>query len=122
MNDVSEWHLLISSGVNAILCGNRANLDTALSRLCPYLVFPVHEFSFIRHSSLPSMAKGTLIVADVNTTLVEQRMFLEWLNAHSGVRVITLSEVSLFDLVVAGSLLEDLYYHLNPIYYALARN
>ena len=69
---------------------------------------------------LPSITKGTLMVTDlVGATLEEQRVLLEWLNAPRAVRVITLSEVPLFDFVVAGTLLEQLYYRLNPIYCAL---
>ena len=58
----------------------------------------------------------------IGATLEEQRVFLEWLNAHRAVRVITLSEVPLFDFVGAGTLLEQLYYRLNPIYCALDWN
>ena len=58
----------------------------------------------------------------VGATLEQQRVFLEWLDAPRAVRVITLSEVPLYDLVAAGALLEQLYYRLNPIYCALDRN
>jgi hypothetical protein len=58
-----------------------------------------------------------LIVTDfVGATLEQQRVLLEWLSAHPAVRVITLSEVSLFDLVRRGMVIEHLYYRLNPIY------
>ena len=63
-----------------------------------------------------------MVTGLVGATLEEQCVFLEWLNAHRAVRVITLSEVPLFDFVAAGTLLEPLYYRLNPIYCALDRN
>ena len=123
MNDVLDWNLLISSRLNAILCGNRSNLDVTFSRLCAHLALPLHEWSFAEGSPLPSITKGTLMVTDlVGATLEEQRRLLEWLNTPRAVRVITLSEVPLFDLVVAGTLLEQLYYRLNPIYCALDRS
>jgi hypothetical protein len=123
MNEKFDWDLLISSRLNAILCGSRTNLDVMLSRVRAQLGHPLHEWSFVEGSYLPPIANGTLVVRDLDAaTLEEQRRFLDWLTAHRAVRVITLSEVSLFDLTVAGALLVELYYRLNPIFCALDWN
>ena len=123
MNEKSDWDLLISSRLNAILCGSRASLDVMLSRVRAQLVHPLHEWSFVEGSYVPPITNGTLVVRDLDTaTLEEQRRFLEWLTAHRAVRVITLSEVSLFDLTASGALLVDLYYRLNAIFCALDWN
>jgi hypothetical protein len=123
MNEKFDWDLLISSRLNAILCGSRANLEVMLSRVRAQLGHPLHEWSFVEGSYLPSISTGTLVVRDLDAaTLEEQRRFLDWLTVHRAVRVITLSEVSLFDLTVAGALLVELYYRLNPIFCALDWN
>lgn len=120
MNEKFDWDLLISSRLNAILCGSRANLEVMLARVREHLGHPLHEWSFVGGSHLPSIANGTLVVRDLDAaTLEEQRRFLEWLAVHRAVRVITVSEVSLFDLTLAGALLVELYYRLNPIFCAL---
>jgi hypothetical protein len=75
MNDVYDWDLLISSRLNAILYGNRSNLDVTFSSLCAHLALPLHEWSFVEGSSLPSITRGTLIVTDlVGAPLEEQRV------------------------------------------------
>jgi hypothetical protein len=123
MTEKFDWDLLISSRLNAILCGSRTNLETMLSRVRDHLGHPLHDWSFVEGSYLPPIANGTLVVRDLDAaTLDEQRRFLDWLVAHRAVRVITLSEVSLFDLTVAGALLVELYYRLNPIFCALDWN
>jgi hypothetical protein len=123
MNDTFDWDLLMSSRLNAILCGNRANLDAMLSRVRAQLAHPLHEWSFVEGSYLPAIRNGTLVVRDLDAaTLDAQRRFLEWLAAHRAVRVITLTEVSLFDLTAAGAVLAELYYRLNPIFCALDWN
>jgi hypothetical protein len=117
MNDVFDWNLLTTGKLNTMLCGDRARLSVALSRLGSHLDLPLHAWSFAEGSPLPSMTKGTLIISDlVDATLAEQTAFLEWLTAHRAVRIITLSEIPLFDFVATGEVLGQLYYRLNPIY------
>ena len=121
LSDAFDWDLLTTSRLNTIFCGNRRTLETTLSRLHAYLELPLYEWSCAEGSPLPSIAGGTLIVTDlVGGTLEQQRAFLGWMDAHDGVRVITLSEYPLFDLVKRGAMLEQLYYRLNPIYRTLS--
>ena len=88
-----------------------------------HLERPLHQWSFLHGSPLPPIQTGTLIVTDVvGMTLEEQHAFLGWLDAHQDVRVITLCENPLYDLVRDGVVLEHLYYRLNPIYWALDPN
>ena len=123
MNDSFDWDLLVQSRLNAILCGDSVTVDLTLASLRDHLQLPLHEWSFRGGSPSPSIHTGTLIVTDVaGTTLEEQRAFLAWLDAHHAVRVITLSESPLYDLVRNGLLIEHLYYRLNPIYCALDRS
>jgi transcriptional regulator of acetoin/glycerol metabolism len=69
------------------------------------------------------MTTGTLIATDLaGTPLEQQHVFLDWLGAHHAVRIITLSETPLYDLVRDGAMIETLYYRLNPIYCALDPN
>ena len=120
LNKSFDWDLLVSSRLNAILCGNQAALDATLASLRDHLELPLQEWSFSSGSPLRSMNVGTLITRDIDaTTLDEQRMFLEWLEGHRAVRVITVSGTPLYDLVRSGSMIETLYYRLNPIYCAL---
>jgi hypothetical protein len=122
-DDAFDWDLLTTSRLNTILCGNGRTLEDTLSRLQAYLDLPLHEWSCAGGAPLPSMTGGTLIVTDlVGGTLEQQRAFLEWIDAHHGVRVITLSENPLFNLVKRGAMLERLYYRLNPIYRTLSPN
>ena len=124
MNDVLDWDLLISSRLNAILCGNRSNLDVTFSRLCAHLALPLHEWSFVEGSPLPSITKGYVDGDGPRRCDSGRAASYSWNGSmlHRAVRVITLSEVPLFDFVAAGALLEQLYYRLNPIYCALDRN
>ena len=123
LNDSFDWDLLVKSRLNAILCGNLVTVDRTLTSLRDHLQLPLHEWSFRGGSPLPSFHTGTLIVNDVaGTTLEEQHTFLAWLDAHHAVRVITLSEIPLYDLVRNGVMLEHLYYRLNPIYCPLDRS
>ena len=122
LSDALDWDLLVQSRLNAILCGDSLTVDLTVASLRDHLQLPLHEWSFLGGSPLPSIHTGTLIVTDVaGTTLEEQHAFLWWLDAHHAVRVITLSESPLYDLVRDGVLLEHLYYRLNPIYFALNR-
>jgi hypothetical protein len=123
LNEGFDWDLLVESRLNAILCGDSESVDLGLTSLRNHLQLPLHEWSFRDGSPAPSIHTGTLIVTDVaGTTLDEQRAFLAWLDAHHAVRVITLSESPLYDLVRNGVMLEHLYYRLNPIYCALDRS
>ena len=121
LSDSFDWDLLVQSRLNAILCGDSVTVDLTLTSLRDHLQLPLHAWSFRGGTPSPSIHAGTLIVTDVaGTTLEEQRAFLGWLDAHRAIRVITLSESPLYDLVRDGVLLEQLYYRLNPIYCALA--
>ena len=123
LNNTFDWDLLAWSRLNAILCGPRRTLEVTLSSLRDHLELPLHDWSLTSGSPLPSMTTGTLIVTDVvGTTLEQQRSFLAWLDAHHAVRIITLSETALYDLVRDGTMIEALYYRLNPIYCALDPN
>jgi hypothetical protein len=116
-SDAFDWNLLITSPLNAILCGNRAILDETLSSLRAHLAVPLYEWSCNDGSRLPSISTGTLIVSGLDhATVAHQRAFLEWLDTHDRVRVITLSERPLFHRVKRGALIEELYYRLNLIY------
>jgi hypothetical protein len=120
VNSIFDWDLLVWSRLNAILCGPRAILDATFSSLRVHLELPLHEWSFTSGSPLPAMTTGTLIATDVvDATLEQQRAFLSWLDAHHAVRIITLSETNLYDLVQTGAMIDTLYYRLNPIYCAL---
>ena len=122
LSNIVDWDLLVHSRLNAMLCGDFVTVDLTLKRLRDHLQLPLHEWSLGGGTPSPSIHAGTLIVTDVaGTTLEEQRAFLGWLDAHRAIRVITLSETPLFNLVRDGVLLEQLYYRLNPIYCALAR-
>ena len=121
LSDSLDWDLLVHSRLNAILCGDSVTVDLTLTSLRDHLQLPLHEWSLRGGTPSPSIHAGTLIVTDVaGTTLEEQRAFLAWLDAHRAIRVITLSESPLYNLVRDGVLLEQLYYRLNPIYCALA--
>jgi hypothetical protein len=123
LNESFDWDLLVTSRLNAILCGDRPTLDVNLRLLRAHLELPLHEWSCVGEPSLPSIANGTLIVTDlVGATLDQQRAFLEWLDAHDAVRVVSVSERPVFDLVARGLLLEQLYYRLNPVYCTLSPN
>ena len=123
LNNALDWDLVVWSRLNAILCGPQATIDAAFSSLRGRLEPPLHEWSFTSGSPLPSINGGTLVVSGFDgTALDEQRAFLDWLDAHHAVRVITLTEVPLYDLVQSGSMLESLYYRLNSIYCALDPN
>jgi hypothetical protein len=123
LSDSFDWDLLVESRLNAILCGDSVTVDLTLTSLRDHLQVPLHEWSFRGGTPSPSIHVGTLIVTDVaGTTLEEQRAFLGWLDAHRDIRVITLSEGPLYDLVRDGLLIEQLYYRLNPIYCALDRS
>ena len=112
-----DWDLLVTSRLNAILCGERATLDVMLAMLRSHLALPQHEWSLAKGSSLPALTTGTLILRDLlGSTLDQQRAFLEWLDGRDALRVITVSERPLFGLVEHGVLLEQLYYRLNPMY------
>lgn len=120
VNSTFDWDLLVWSRLNAILCGPTVTLDATFSSLRAHLELPLHEWSFTSGSPLPSMTTGTLITTDLfGTTLEQQRAFLAWLDTHHAVRVITLSETPLYDLVQSGEMIETLYYRLNPIYCVL---
>lgn len=123
LNTLFDWDLLVTSRLNAMLCGPKATLDSTLSSLRDHLQPPLYEWSFRSGLPLPSMVTGTLIATDIaGTTLDQQRAFLEWLGGHHAVRIITLSETPLYDLVRDGAMVETLYYRLNPIYCALDPN
>jgi hypothetical protein len=120
VNSTFDWDLLVWSRLNAILCGPRVTLDATFSSLRVHLELPLHEWSFASGTPLPSMTTGTLIVTGViGASLEEQHAFLAWLDTHHAVRIITLSETPLYDLVQAGAIIDTLYYRLNPIYCAL---
>ena len=119
-SDSFDWDLLVQSRLNAILCGDSVTVNLTLTSLRDHLQLPLHAWSFRGGTPSPSIHAGTLIVTDVaSTTLEEQRAFLGWLDAHRAIRVITVSESPLYDLVRDGVLLEPLYYRLNQIYCAL---
>jgi hypothetical protein len=121
LSDSFDWDLFVQSRLNVILCGDSVTVDLTLTSLRDHLQLPLHVWSFRSGTPSPSIQAGTLILTDVaGTTLEEQRAFLGWLDAHRAIRVITLSESPLYDLVRDGLLLEQLYYRLNPIYCALA--
>ena len=123
LNNTFDWDLLVSSRLNAILCGDKATLDATLASLRDHLELPLNEWAFTSASPLPSMNTGTLIATGfVGTTLEHQLAFLGWLDIHHAVRIITLTETPLYDLVRNGSLIETLYYRLNPIYCVLDPN
>ena len=121
LSDSIDWDLLVQSRLNAILCGDSVTVDLTLTSLRNHLQLPLHAWSFRGGTPSPLIHAGTLIVTDVaGTTLEEQRALLGWLDAHRAIRVITLSESPLYDLVRNEVLLEQLYYRLNPIYCVLA--
>ena len=121
MKESVDWDLIVTSSLNAILCGDRGTIDANLGILRAHLKLPVCEWSRTARAPLPSIQGGTLIVTDLEgATCEEQRTLLAWLDGHAGVRVITLSEGSVFELVTRGELLEQLYYRLNHIYLALS--
>lgn len=121
LNDSSDWDLLVTSRLNAILCGDQKMLDVTLSILVNHLDLPVREWSGTEGLPLPPIASGTLMVADLaGATLDQQRVLLAWLDGHDAVRVITVCLGPLFGLVGQGLLLEGLYYRLNPMYFTLS--
>lgn len=123
LNGFLDWDLLATTRLNAFICGDRATLAVTLRVLRPQLAIPVDEWSFVGEPHLPSATCGTLVVTDLDRAAPDrQRAFLEWLDRHDAVRVITVSERPVFGLVTSGELLEQLYYRLNPIYCALSPN
>jgi hypothetical protein len=121
LNDSFDWDLLVTSRLNAILCGDRSAIGVTLSMLRAHLTLPLHEWSCANGLSTPPITSGTLIVTDlVDATLDQQHLLLDWLDAHDALRVITVSERPLFGLVARGRLLEQLYYRLNTMYCTLS--
>jgi hypothetical protein len=116
-----DWDLIVTSRLNAIICGDRDALDARIGMLGDHLEAPVLEWSCAREPSPPSMAGGTLIVKEIEAASPnQQRVLLGWAGAHGAVRIITVTEAPLFDLVAGGTLIEQLYYRLNAIYCALS--
>jgi hypothetical protein len=123
LNDSLDWDLLVTSRLNAILCGDRPAIGFTLSMLRAHLALPLHEWSCAGGSPPPhpTNTSGTLIVTDLgDATVDQQHLLLDWLDAHDALRVITVSERPLFGLVERGMLLEQLYYRLNPMYCILS--
>jgi sigma-54-interacting transcriptional regulator len=98
-----------------LVSGTRDATRAFIEAITPHLHEPVHEGST---SDTPSIAPptGTLIIRDVDAfDRAQQQRLLRWLDdvQNSHTQVIALTTTRLYDLVQAGTFLDQLYYRLN---------
>jgi sigma-54 interacting transcriptional regulator len=109
----SDWSLIVTHGVNALIEGDDELTQAMVRALKPCLRAPVRSWG--RGSLTESTA--TLLVEDVGGLSVEaQNALFEWLSVGNAPRrVIATSPRPLFPIVERGQFRGDLYYHLNII-------
>ena len=110
-----DWLVVRTSHANMLVSGPREATRAFIEAMTPHLHGPVYEGSISDALPIPPPA-GTLIVRDVDAfDRAQQQRLLRWLDdvQNSHTQVIALTTTRLYDLVQAGTFLDQLYYRLN---------
>jgi hypothetical protein len=109
----SDWSLIVTHGMNALIEGDDELTQAMVRALTPCLRPPVRSW---RRGPL-AVSPATLLVAEVGALSVEaQNALFEWLSVGAAPRrVIATSSRPVFPMVERGQFRADLYYHLNII-------
>ena len=101
---------------NVLVLGAERATQAALEQLTPLWAGPVHVCRLPGPLQLPDDGRAALILHNVDALDAEQQSKLsQWLEEREGGPVVSLSSSSLFDLVLAGTFNEQLYYRLNTV-------
>jgi Sigma-54 interaction domain len=110
-----DWLVLLTSRANVLVSGPREATRAFIVAVTPHLREPVYEGSTC--DALPTeLVEGTVILRDVDAFDQDhQRRLLRWLDEpqNGQAQVISLTGARLYDLVQAGTFLDQLYYRLN---------
>jgi hypothetical protein len=100
---------------NVLLIGSQQSNERALSELLPVCRTPVYEPN--PEFELPIVEGGTFVLRRVELLRPHrQRALHQWFTREPGrIQVITLASAQLFQRVLAGAFLEDLFYRLNAM-------
>ena len=110
-----DWLVVRTSHANMLVSGPREATRAFMAAVTPHLHEPVCEGSTC--DALPTAPPaGTLVLRDVDELDCEQQQrLLRWLDEpqNDHMQVISLTARRLYELVQAGTFLEQLYYRLN---------
>jgi len=100
---------------NVLLIGSQQSNERALSELLPVCRTPVYQPN--PEFELPIVEGGTFVLRRVELLRPHrQRALHQWFTREPGrIQVITLASAQLFQRVLAGAFLEDLFYRLNAM-------
>ena len=109
----SDWSLIVSYGMNALIEGDEDLTQALIRALTPCLRPPIRSW---RRGPLTE-SSATLLVPGVGELSMEsQNALFEWLCLGTEPRrVISTSSTPVYPLVARGQFRADLYYHLNIV-------